>query len=57
VELRLGDDFHLEADEADILIRLGGGSVLWQKERLLNLALRGSISWLVESPQNVNSPR
>ena len=52
VELRLGGDFHLEPEEADILIRLGGGSVLWQKERLLNLALRAlppcveAVAWL-----------
>ena len=40
VELRFGSDFHLKPEDADIFIGVSGGSVLWQKERLLNLALR-----------------
>ena len=39
VELAYGDEFALRPDAADILIRLPGKDVLWQKERLLNLAL------------------
>lgn len=31
--------FHLEEEDADHLIQIRGGDVLWQKERLLNLAL------------------
>ena len=52
VELRFGGDFHLRGEDADILVRVSGGSVLWQKERLLNLALRAlpghaeAVAWL-----------
>ena len=52
VELSFGGEFHLQPEEADILIRRRGGSVLWQKERLLNLALRAlpahveAVAWL-----------
>lgn len=40
VELGYHRHFDLTADEADILIQVTGTDVLWQKERLLNLALR-----------------
>jgi hypothetical protein len=40
VELSYGDDFELQEGDADILIKLHGGAVLWQKERLLNLGLQ-----------------
>src|SRR5450759_1082712 len=40
VELTYGSDFELQEQDADILIQLRGGAVLWQKERLLNLALQ-----------------
>jgi len=40
VELAYRDDFELEDGDADILIRLRGRDVMWQKERLLNVALR-----------------
>jgi hypothetical protein len=40
VELTYGSDFELQEGDADILIQLRGGAVLWQKERLLNLALQ-----------------
>ncbi|HEY7787756.1 MAG TPA: hypothetical protein VIF33_04460, partial [Casimicrobiaceae bacterium] len=52
VELAYGDDFDLGADDADVLIRLRGTDVLWQKERLLNLALAAlpdhceAVAWL-----------
>lgn len=39
VELGFDRPFHLKRGDADILIQRRGGSVLWQKERLLNLAL------------------
>jgi hypothetical protein len=40
VELSYGPEFHLGDGDAEILIRLRGKDVLWQKERLLNLALQ-----------------
>jgi hypothetical protein len=52
VELAYGADFELDESDADILVRLHGGAVLWQKERLLNLALQklptgcGKVAWL-----------
>jgi hypothetical protein len=52
VELSFDGRFELTDDDADILIRLSGGAVLWQKERLLNLAVKalpsdaGEIAWL-----------
>jgi hypothetical protein len=42
VELSFGGEFELESGDADILIQLSGRDVLWQKERLLNVAL-GSV--------------
>jgi hypothetical protein len=39
VELAYGPDFELEDTDADILIRRRGRDVMWQKERLLNVAL------------------
>ena len=32
--------FQLRPSEADILVQIGSGDLLWQKERLLNIALR-----------------
>jgi hypothetical protein len=52
VELTYGPDFELEKQDAEILIQLRGGAVLWQKERLLNLALQAlpkdcrNVAWL-----------
>ena len=52
VELSFNGRFELTDDDADILIQLSGGAVLWQKERLLNLALKAvpteveHIAWL-----------
>jgi hypothetical protein len=40
VELAYGSEFELSEQDAEILIQLRGGDILWQKERLLNLALR-----------------
>jgi hypothetical protein len=40
VELGYGDAFELSRADADILVQIRGSSVLWQKERLLNVALR-----------------
>ena len=52
VELAYDFDFQLQDQDAEILIQLRGGAVLWQKERLLNLALQAlprqcrKIAWL-----------
>ncbi|HUI27588.1 MAG TPA: hypothetical protein VL403_16010 [Candidatus Kryptonia bacterium] len=52
IELAYGPRFELNCDDADILIQLRGGDVLWQKERLLNIALQSvppdcdRIAWL-----------
>src|SRR5436853_1095 len=40
VELSFDGAFDLQPAEADVLVRLREGDVLWQKERLLNVALR-----------------
>jgi hypothetical protein len=40
VELAYGPSFELDENDADILIQVRGGDVMWQKERLLNVALR-----------------
>ena len=52
VELSFDGRFELVGSDAEILIQLSGGAVLWQKERLLNLALKAvpsgveKIAWL-----------
>ena len=52
VELSFHDQFHLRQDDADVVIHLSGGAVLWQKERLLNVALQAlpahvdAVAWL-----------
>jgi hypothetical protein len=52
VELAYGESFDLTADDADILIQLNGSDVMWQKERLLNIAIEvlpeacRKIAWL-----------
>jgi hypothetical protein len=40
VELASGPNFELKKTDADILIQIRGRDIMWQKERLLNLALR-----------------
>src|ERR1700682_329130 len=40
VELSFDGHFELEETDADILIQTSGGAVLWQKERLLNVAIQ-----------------
>ncbi len=39
IELSYGPDFELKDDDAEIVLRRRGRDVLWQKERLLNIAL------------------
>ncbi|MCB1502066.1 MAG: hypothetical protein KDK07_20155 [Bauldia sp.] len=39
IEHAAGGRFELADDDADIVVRVGGGDVMWQKERLVNLAL------------------
>jgi hypothetical protein len=52
VELAHRDDFDLCEGDADILIQLRGDDVMWQKERLLNVALQAlpgtchTVAWL-----------
>jgi hypothetical protein len=52
VELSFDGQFELTKNDADVLIQLSGGAVLWQKERLLNIAIRSvpsdvkNIAWL-----------
>jgi hypothetical protein len=52
VELSFDGRFALTQGDADILIQISGGAMLWQKERLLNVALRSvppdakAVAWL-----------
>lgn len=52
VELSFDGEFALKNGDADVLIQLSGSSILWQKERLLNLALAAiprscrNVAWL-----------
>lgn len=39
VELTFDGHYHLGPDDADIVVRVEGGDVLWQKERLLNVGI------------------
>jgi hypothetical protein len=39
VELSFDGQFELDPDDAELLIQIDGGDVMWQKERLLNIAL------------------
>jgi hypothetical protein len=40
VELSIDGKFELSRNDAEIVVQITGGDVLWQKERLLNVALR-----------------
>jgi hypothetical protein len=40
VELSFDGQFELTQSDADILVQISGGAVLWQKERLLNIAVK-----------------
>jgi hypothetical protein len=52
VELSFGEEFQLASGDADILVQLHSSAVLWQKERLLNVALKSlpdscdKVAWL-----------
>lgn len=52
VELSFDGNFQLCNEDADILVQIHGGDVMWQKERLLNIALQrvpkncDKIAWL-----------
>jgi hypothetical protein len=52
VELAYGAAFELREGDAEILIQIRGGDVMWQKERLLNVALAAlpascsKVAWL-----------
>jgi len=47
-----GSTFDLMADDAEIVLRVSGGAPLWQKERLLNLAIQAlpdscdTVAWI-----------
>jgi hypothetical protein len=49
VELSFDGTFQLRRDDADVVVQVHGGDVMWQKERLLNLALR----WLPDQCDKV----
>jgi hypothetical protein len=52
VELSFDGHFELRAEDADRLVQIHGGDVMWQKERLLNIALEliprtcDKVAWL-----------
>jgi hypothetical protein len=52
VELSFDGQFDLAKEDADILVQITGGAVLWQKERLLNVAVKAippevqNVAWL-----------
>lgn len=52
VELSFDGRFELRDADADVLVQIHGGSILWQKERLLNIALTrvpsacGKVAWI-----------
>jgi hypothetical protein len=52
VELSFDGEFQLHEGDAEILVQLHGGDVMWQKERLLNIALQSvpkdcqAIAWV-----------
>jgi hypothetical protein len=52
VEFSCGGSFELGAGDADVLVQIRGPDLLWQKERLLNLALQSlpagcdTVAWL-----------
>jgi hypothetical protein len=52
MELSFNGNFELAETDADVLIQMSGGAVLWQKERLLNVAIKSvpahvsTIAWL-----------
>lgn len=52
VELSFDGRFELADNDANVLIQISGGAILWQKERLLNIAIKSvpknvkNIAWL-----------
>ncbi len=49
VELSFTGSFELRPEDADVLVPIRGGDVMWQKERLLNIALR----WIPNACQKI----
>jgi len=49
VELSFDGNFELSEEDADVLVKIRGGDVMWQKERLLNVALK----WVPENCDKV----
>ena len=65
VELAFDGQFELTSSDADHLIQLSGGDIMWQKERLLNIALEAvpdkveDLAWIdcdlvFESPEKLS---
>jgi len=52
VELSFDGEFELKRNDADVLVQISGGAIVWQKERLLNIAIKSvpreerSIAWI-----------
>lgn len=52
VELSFTGEYHLQADDAELMIQLTGKDIMWQKERLLNVAIEAlpesctKVAWL-----------
>jgi hypothetical protein len=52
IELSFDGTFELKDGDADVLIQISGGAAVWQKERLLNLAIKSvpsdvdNIAWI-----------
>jgi hypothetical protein len=49
VELSFDGTFQLQQADAEVLVQIHGGDVMWQKERLLNIALQ----WLPNSCEKI----
>ena len=49
VELSFDGIFQLQSADADVLVQIQGGDVMWQKERLLNIALK----WLPDTCKKI----
>ena len=49
VELSFDGIFQLQRTDADVLVQIHGGDVMWQKERLLNIALQ----WLPSTCEKI----
>ncbi len=52
VELSFDGEFELKNIDADVLVQISGGAIVWQKEKLLNIAIKSvpreerSVAWI-----------